>query len=864
MEESSHPNKPRWYRISKQVMTVVLTVVILAMLITFTGIGAAAGFVASLVKDQPIPSKKELSKAIHEFSQTSYIYDRNKKLIGTGELRTGDDRDLVTLKDVSPYIIDAFISTEDKQFYDHIGIVPRSLLRATYQDLSGSPTTTGGSTITQQLVKLSVLKNPEQTYSRKAKEIFLALRLDRLFEKEEILTSYLNRIYFGKGASGEHLYGIEAAAKGIFDVQAKDVNLAQAAYLAGIPQRPNAYSPFEKETLQAGLKRQQTVLKRMLDNGKITKKQYEDARSFNIAQSLAKPRPYVYEQYPYLYEAIHKRTAEALMQADGIKIDKLKKDAYETMLAQYKQRAAEGGYRIYTTVDLKLYDALNKAVQEYSGYKPDVKVKVKGINETITAKEQVGATVLDVKTGAILAFVGGRDHENIKNRALDARKQPGSSAKPLLAYGPGMARGVLQPGTIVQDTPEAAQVTRGYRIKNYGGNFHGPVTVRKALQWSYNVPAMDAFKKVGVENGYQFIAQMNMPVPPEEHVYSGVLGSNVFTTEQMAGAYATFANSGAFNETFLIDRIETADGKTVFKQKVKPKQVMSPQSAYLLTDVLRDVVRSGTGSWIGSRISGAYDIAGKTGTTQHSKDVWFVGYTPHIAMSVWVGYDYEQSTPVVRPNENLAKIMWARLFHTIQQTKPKLSPAGSRFPTPGGIVSASICEITGKRATKYCQAAGTAYTELFQAGHVPGEACDLTSHGEDGEPDIDVEDGDENEKENDKEKENENTNQDDKKDSHDKPKGGNDNNNQPKQPPTNGGDKNPPVKQPDPKPTDPSPTPEPEPGDPAQPEKPNESGNPSPGDRDRGNGPPPKTQQNEQSLWHFLIYLFFRTPLPFL
>lgn len=669
----SQTKKPVWFRVAKWFMTLVLMIVIIMMLIGFIGVGTAIGLVASLVKDQPILSQEQLAQDIQHFTQTSYIYDRHGKPIGSGELRTADARDLIQLDDISPYLIDAFIAIEDKEFFNHNGIVPRSILRAAYQSVSGSDTTTGGSTITQQLVKLSVLKNPAQTYTRKAREIFLALRLERLFDKETILTSYLNRIYFGKGANNEHLYGIEAAAKGLFDLSAKDVNIAQAAYLAGMPQLPNDYSPFKEDTLATGLKRQHTVLQRMLDDGAITRDEYEQAKAFDISSSLAEPKIDVYEQYPYLFEAIHKRVAETLMKADETKIEDLKANEYDQLLSEYKIRVAEGGYRIYTTIDLPLYDALNETVRTYKGYKPDVDVDVKGIDGKILAKEQIGATVIDVKTGALLAFVGGRDTENIKNRALDAYKQPGSSAKPLLAYGPGFANGTLKPDTILQDTREAAEI-RGHTVKNYGGKYHGEVTVSQALRHSYNAAAIDAFHKVGPENGYDFIADMNMFVDPKYRVPVGVLGVNGFSPEQMAGAYAMFANNGEFNETYLITRIEDANGKTIFEHEIKPKKIMSEKSANLLTDLLRDVVTSGTGAWIGNHISSAYGVAGKTGTTQNAKDVWFVGYTSHIAISVWIGYDYEQTTPVVRPTESMAKIMWTKLFHTLQETRPELSP----------------------------------------------------------------------------------------------------------------------------------------------------------------------------------------------
>ncbi len=230
---------------------------------------------AALVKDEPVRDKNYFNQKLSGWHQTSYAYFRDKSLIGSVRTLIGD-RKLVENDEVSQYLIDALISTEDREFYNHSGIVPRSLLRAVYEDLTNQKVVTGGSTITQQLVKRAILENYSKTYDRKAKEILLALRLERMYSKEEILNAYLNSLYFGTGSGGQHLYGVQAAAQGIFGVDAKDLNIAQAAYLAGMIQRPNDFNPFKKEGLERGKKRMKMVLDNMLDNGKITQQQYEE------------------------------------------------------------------------------------------------------------------------------------------------------------------------------------------------------------------------------------------------------------------------------------------------------------------------------------------------------------------------------------------------------------------------------------------------------------------------------------------------------------------------------------------------------------------------------------------------------------
>jgi penicillin-binding protein 1B len=672
-QERTSGTASRW---KKGVFTTFL--ICLTVLLSFTvgATGVAAGFVASLVKSEPVRSKEDLSAKISSWSQTSQGFFRDGSPIGY--LRADADRKVVTVNDVSPYLIDALISTEDREFYQHNGVVPRSLIRAGLQSISGSSVQTGGSTLTQQLVKNTILENRDKSYERKAKEIFLAIRMDRLFSKEEILNAYLNSLYFGKGASGRNMLGVQAAAKGLFGVDAKDLTLPQAAYIAGMVQRPNDYNPFmgdKEKSLKRGTERMHYVLKKMLDNKKINKAEYHQAIDFDIKGSLAKrEKENAYAKYPYLTMTLEDEAAKRLMEADGLDAEKLSKEGkYQATLQQYKAKVLTGGYQIHTTIDKKLYDAMNKAAQNDKLYAAPITYTAGG--KTIkNAKEQVGATLIDVKTGALLGFVGGRNFdENQANHALDYPRQPGSTIKPLLDYGPGLDRGVISPDSIVIDEPLATN--RGKVYQNYTKKYDGPMTAREALKRSLNIPAIKVLRRVGVQTGLDYLRKMDFPVHEYDGEASAIGGFTYgFTVDRLTAGYAMLGNQGKFNEPYLIEKITDPTGKTVYQHKGNPVQVMSPQAAYWTTDMLRDVLKSGTGTYVGSRAAG-YDLAGKTGTTSNTYDVWFMGYTPDIALGVWVGYDYNHRLPW----DMRAKVVWSEVFQAVTQTDPNLSPKGHRF-----------------------------------------------------------------------------------------------------------------------------------------------------------------------------------------
>lgn len=667
--------KGRWIRSLFFSLLVIFTIIIMGSMAT---VGAATGYVASLVNDEPIREKEELEAKITGWSQTSYAYFRDGNAIGRLRVEEGD-RKVVTHKDVSPHLIDALISTEDREFYQHNGVVPKSILRAAWQQATGSSIQTGGSTITQQLVKNIILENQVQSMDRKAKEIFLAMRMEHFFSKEQIMDAYLNSLYFGKDVNGRHMLGVQAAAQGMFGVDAKDLDLAQAAYIAGMVQRPNAYNPFRgEENLKYGTKRMQWVLRKMEENGAITAADRKKASSFDIAGSLAEQENQpttAHVKYPYITMTVELEAAKILMRQDGLDAQELsEKGKYGETLLQYKNKLWGGGYQIYTTVDQELYDTMNEAALKDSLYASPTTFTLNGKTYK-DAKEKIGATLLDTRTGATLAFVGGRDFEEDQNNyAFDTSRQPGSTIKPLLDFGPGLDKGVISPDSIIIDEPLKARYG-DHVYQNYTQSYDGAMDARKALKLSINIPAIKVLRAVGIENGLEYLRKMNFPVHENDGEASAIGGfTHGFDVQRMTAGYAMLGNEGNFNEPYIIERIEDSAGNVVYEHEPDPAQVMSPQAAYWTTDMLRDVIKSGTGTYVGARAPG-YDLAGKTGTTNNTTDVWFVGYTPDISLGVWTGYGVNKRLP----DDQRARVIWAEIFNAVTASDPELAKKDSRF-----------------------------------------------------------------------------------------------------------------------------------------------------------------------------------------
>lgn len=727
------------YEIAWNVLLVLAVVLLSAVSFSF---GVGAGYFASLVKDMRIPSYTEMKKDIYNYEETTHIYFANRVYLGS--FRSDIEREEVALKDVSPYVIKAIIATEDEYFYEHKGVVPKAIIRALFQEATNSSLRTGGSTLTQQLVKNQILTN-EVSFERKAKEMLLALRLEHFFSKDEILEAYLNVVPFGRNSSGRNIAGIQAAAQGVFGVNAKDLNLAQAAFLAGLPQSPFGYTPFTsdgevKKDISPALQRMKTVLARMKKAGFISERQYNEALAYDITKHLAPPKPSPFEKYPWLTMEIEQRAkailADVLAKKDGYTKKDLQNNPslYEEYKTKAERQLRQNGYDIYTTIDKDIYDRMQAVVAKYPYFGSDIvtREKDKKTGKIVTKVEpvEVGAMLIENKTGRIISFVGGRDyHREQLNHATQAYRSNGSTMKPLLVYAPAMEMGIVQPGSVIPDIDLNVQTPSGtYSPKNADHKTHGLVSVRRALQYSYNIPAVRTYMKTINQRPITYLEKMGFTSLTKADATNlsmalGALTKGV-TVEENVNAYATFGNYGTFVDAYLIEKIVAKDGQVVYEHKNEPVNVFSPQTSYLTIDMMRDVIRQGTAASLPSFLKFRADWAGKTGTGQDNKDAWFVATNPNVTFGTWIGYDTPRPLEMKYKGLTYSKrnlLLWAQLMNAAYDVKPDIIAPKERFQMPGGIVRRAYCTVSGLIPSAMCEKAGLVNSDLYNAKFVPTE-----------------------------------------------------------------------------------------------------------------------------------------------
>lgn len=698
-----------------------------------------AGYFASLVANEPLRTKEELRNDVFNYEETSEMYFAND--IYLGKINSDIERRQITLDQISQYALDAVLATEDEYFNEHKGIVPKAIFRGVFQDVTNSASQTGGSTLTQQLVKNQILTN-EVSYERKAKEILLAMRLEHFMTKDEILEAYLNIIPYGRDVLGQNIAGIETASRGIFNVRARDLNLPQAAFIAGIPQAPFAYTPFysknqglkEPEKLEPGINRMKTVLFRMRDAGYITEEEYQEALAYDITKDFRHPVRRATERYPYVTQEIQNRTveilAEVLAEKDGIDPGRFNEDS--KIKEKYEIRADRSmrtdGYRIYSTIDKELYDKMNEVAKnfQYYGYTYTTEVKdpESGKSTYVQNPVQVGATMIENHTGKVLSFIGGRDYEiEALNHSTQAYRHNGSSMKPLLVYAPAIEYGVIGAGSPVVDV----KFQQGsYRPGNYFDRELGIISARESLARSQNLSTLRLYDRIIDRKPIEFLKKMNFSrlTDIDGEILSTALGSMAYgvTVEENTNAFATFANGGKFIESYMIERIEDMKGNVIYEHKVEPVDVFSPETAYIITDMMRDVLKGvGTAARLPGFMNFRPDLAAKTGTSQHYGNAWLVGYNPNVSLGVWFGYK-NQETPLYRgynsgqmhPSERTARL-FAQLMNTTNSMRPEIVKAGERFKRPGGVVTRSFCGISGMAPSNACSSAGLVRSDLFNS-----------------------------------------------------------------------------------------------------------------------------------------------------
>ncbi|ASS74598.1 hypothetical protein CIG75_06045 [Tumebacillus algifaecis] len=717
MEENNtrtdqHKKKPkkkkrRWVKFVKIFLFIFLAVAII-------GGGAAAGFVASLVKKAP---DLDLN-AITNMASKTKVFDSEGQFMF--ELQGDGDREIIkSLQDTSPYIVDAFVAAEDKDFYKHFGVNPYAIARATAQNLLGGNIVSGASTITQQTIKNAMFPEQERSIERKVQEAALAIQLEQRLGKDEIMLTYLNWIYFGKSGPS-NLYGIERASKAIFGIPSKDLNLAQSTVLAALPNNPSLFNPYTN--FEATLERQEYILQGMLEAQFITPQEYQEAKAYDVGADITAQKEKTSVQggeFAHLVAEVETRAAGKLF--DTGKYDSLDK-AREALF--------RGGYEIHTTINRKMQNKLDSVIDNDQLYPDNISYTVTDNSgkqiEVENAMMQSGATLIENKTGKILSMAGGRKYEIDQVNHTTQPRQPGSTMKPIAVYGPALEKKMIGSGSAIDDVPmvwpDLNAADGKYFPKNWDSKFHGLMTVRTALEQSYNIPALKVFHDLTPAVGLDFLRQMGVTTleDTDANLAAAIGGlSHGLTVTEATHAFSTLPNMGASSDAYMIELINDREGKSIYKHESITTQVFNPNTSYILTDMLKDVVRKGTASDIGAKFSG-YEVAGKTGSTDVDKDAWFVGYTPDVTLGIWAGYNIPYTLQSAY-QKNLPKTLWSSIMTDIL---PMIDNRTKSFPgNPGGVRQVTVCRLSGKIPTELCQAEHTVSSELFIAGTEPTEQC---------------------------------------------------------------------------------------------------------------------------------------------
>lgn len=627
--------------------------------------------------------------------QSARVFARDGSLIAElgPEVRT-----VVALKSLPAYVPKAFVAVEDRRFFEHTGVDPVGVARAVKANVQGGFGSEGASTITQQLVGAmfpEAVDRREKSVERKLKEAKIALELERRYGKERLLEAYLNEIYFGHG-----WYGIEAAARHYFGKPAAQLAIEEAALLAALPKGPGVYSP--KINPQRALERRNLVLGIMADAGVISDAQAEAARRRPIR--LAANHGYS-ARPPWVIEEVRR-----------------------FLEAQYGPTFGTNGLRVWTTIEPAAQTAADSALSEglrHVEAQPWFRGPRLGTAEAKptaagTPYLQGAVVSVDARTGEILALTGGRDWNDSKfNRVTQARRQPGSSFKPVV-YAAAVERGTT-PATVMEDTALHILLPGSpvYEPKNSDNQFRGPVTIREALRESVNTVAIQLGMEVGLsalsEAARRFGIESAVPPYP-----SSAIGAAAVRPLEMAEAYTALANRGVRVEPFLIRRVADARGNVLFDAKPQAQRVTTPAVAFVVTDLLRDAAERGTGRAARERLQPAVPMAGKTGTTNDGTDVWYMGYTPEIVTGVWIGFDRPKPIGSGAFGGTVAAPIWADVMRQIYARRPAPEP----WAVPAGVVVVGTDPQTGLPLPDPCPAIPMV-PEYFVRGTEPLGACVL-------------------------------------------------------------------------------------------------------------------------------------------
>jgi penicillin-binding protein 1A len=630
-----------------------ISIAVIMMIITvLTVFGVASYFYFT----HDLPSTETLKN--YKPSAITKIFSEDAEVIGEFFY---EKREVVPLDRVPNYLIQAFVAGEDARFFQHKGLDYLAILRALFRNIFSGEIVQGGSTITQQVVK-SLLLSPEKSFARKIREAILAYQIEKYLTKEEILFLYLNQIYLGHGA-----YGVAAAAESYFGKTIEELNLAESAVLAGLPQAPSKNSPYQHP--EQAKKRQIYILNRMAEEGFITSSEAIKAgKTPYVIRSKEKPS---IEKAPHFAEYIRRYVEE-----------KYGKDAL------YKS-----GLQVFSTVDLHFQKTAQETVE--AGLK-EIEKRGKYPSAVMPLTPEGALVCLDLETGYVKAMVGGRDFKKSQfNRATQARRQTGSAFKPIV-YASALDKG-FTPASIIVDSPIVFEWgDKKWKPKNFEGKFSGPITLRNALTHSINIVTVKIAQEVGIDYIKDYAQKLGISSPLHNDL-SMALGSSSISLYELTKAYAVFANRGNVFRPIFIKKILDRDGNLLeenlplsfSEESSKEEQIITPQTAFLMTYLLEGVVKHGTG-WRARSLG--RPVAAKTGTTDQFMDAWFIGYTPELITGVWVGFDEERSLGENETGARAASPVWVAFMSKILKDKPIRD-----FPAPeDGIEFMKIDPKTGQ------------------------------------------------------------------------------------------------------------------------------------------------------------------------
>lgn len=696
MPSSRKPTRPqRKKRVSK--LRIALLSIAGMIVLMMIGVGIYVGIAAASTPEwDPM--------ALDNQKQTSYIYDKDGAQFA--ELHGVENRQTLNSSDIPDLVKKTFVAVEDKRFYEHYGVDPIRIVGSAINDIRSRSAKEGASTITIQLAKNYFIKDPTAGgLTRKIQEAILAFQLEHEYTKDEILTFYLNKIFLGESS-----FGIQAAAKTYFGVNVADLKPVEVALLAGLPQAPSQYNPYYQP--ESAKNRRTIILGVMRDAGIISSEEYEKEKDA-----------------PFTYVDTMKKTLGGAQKT--VETTKNYKFPYfvdyviEELESTYNltpEQIFSGGLRIYTTVNPKIQVATEAAFANPANFP-------KGFDST---NVEGAMTVIEPSTGAIQALVGGRNYTTRGlNRAWQSKRQPGSTIKPLVVYGPAIEKGGYFPGTVLDDMPVKYGTYTPTNFDTITRGWKGLITMRTAVEDSVNVYAVKLLNLIGVDYGWKFGKDnLGLPLEQKDRNLTLALGSPEVTTLDMVSAYGIYANNGVSVTNHVIVKVVDSKGNTVITPKITKNRVMKETTAYIINSMLRSVVTNGTGT---SAQIGNWAVAGKTGTTSldpkyypnksGNPDAWFAGYTPNYAAVVWMGYDTDPDRQHYLRNVYGGSFP-AKIWKNVMTVALKDLPVQSTFTTPAGIISGSFDTKSGLLPSSLTPSTFIA-TEIAAKGDFPTRISDV-------------------------------------------------------------------------------------------------------------------------------------------